>query len=62
MENVVCCVLCFNRIFHENQPQTLLVHGIVGVLMNNRFENVKVRPTGMRIHDVWVEPENVLYK
>jgi peptide/nickel transport system substrate-binding protein len=52
----------FHEIFYEEQPQTLLFHSLVGVLQNKRFENVKVRPTGMRVHDVWVEPENVLYK
>ncbi|MDG1480607.1 MAG: ABC transporter substrate-binding protein [Myxococcota bacterium] len=52
----------FNAIFHEEQPQTLLVHGIVGVLVHKRFKGVKVRPTGMRIHEFWVEPEDTLYQ
>jgi len=52
----------FHELFYAEQPQTLLFHGLVGVLQNSRFENVKVRPTGMRVHDVWVKPENVLHK
>lgn len=52
----------FNRIWHEEQPMTLMIHNLVGVLQNNRFENVKVYPTGLRNHAYWVEPENVKYK
>lgn len=51
----------FNQLFHEEQPLTLLVHGKVSVLMNNRFEDVRVRPTGMRNFPLWVKPENVMY-
>ncbi len=51
-----------NRLFYEEQPQTLLCHGLVGVLINKRFEGIKVRPTGMQSFDFWVKPENVLYK
>ncbi len=47
-------------VFNEEQPMTLLMHGRVGVLQNKRFEDVKIRPTGMQIIDLWVKPENVL--
>lgn len=52
----------FNRIFYEEQPQTLLVHGTVGIMLNKRFEAAKVRPTGMQIFEMWVRPENVLHR
>lgn len=52
----------FNRLYYDEQPETLLVHGLVGVLQNKRFENAKVRPTGMQIFDFWVKPENVLHR
>jgi peptide/nickel transport system substrate-binding protein len=52
----------FNRIWHEEQPMTLLTHNLVGVLQNNRFENVTVFPSGLRNHAYWVKPENVKYK
>ncbi|MCG3133483.1 MAG: hypothetical protein HMLKMBBP_00657 [Planctomycetes bacterium] len=52
----------FNRAFYDAQPMTLLVHGKVDVLCNRRFENVKVRPTGLGHHDWWVKPENVRHK
>ena len=41
---------------------TLLMHGIVGVLQNSRFEGAKVRPTGMQPFSLWVRPENVLHE
>lgn len=50
----------FCTIFQEDQPETLLMHGRVGVIQNKRLEEVKVRPTGMQIFDLWVKPENVL--
>ena len=50
----------FCSIFQSEQPQTLLMHGRVGVIQNKRFEEVKVRPTGMQIFELWVKPENVL--
>ncbi len=49
----------FNKLFHAEQPETLLIHGKVGVLVNKRFEGVNVRPTGLQIFDLWVRPENV---
>ncbi len=52
----------FCAIFQEEQPMTLLVHGIVGVLAHDRLEEAKVRPTGLQPFDMWVKPENVLYK
>lgn len=52
----------FNRLFHEAQPMTLLVHGKVDVLQHKRFENAKVRPSGLQMFDVWVKPENVLHR
>ncbi len=52
----------FNRIFQQEQPRTLLVHGKVSVLQNNRFDGVEVLPTGLRNFNYWVEPDNVLHK
>jgi len=52
----------FCRIFQQDQPATLLMHGLVGVLANKRLEDAKVRPTGLRDFDMWVKPENVLHK
>ncbi|MFT5455080.1 MAG: peptide/nickel transport system substrate-binding protein [Myxococcota bacterium] len=52
----------FNRIFQQEQPRTLLLEGKVGVLVNNRFEEVEVLPTGLRPDEWWVKPENVKYK
>ena len=52
----------FNRIFYDEQPQTLLIHGTVAVMQNKRFEAAKVRPTGMDIFELWVKPENVLHR
>ena len=52
----------FNQLFYDAQPMTLLVHGLVDVLQNKRFELAKVRPTGMQMFELWVKPENVLHK
>ena len=52
----------FCELFHEEQPMTLLTHNVVGVLQNKRFEEAKVRPTGMQSFPIWVKPENVLNK
>ncbi len=52
----------FNRIYQQEQPRTLLLEGKVGVLVNNRFEEVEVLPTGLRPDEWWVKPENVKYK
>ncbi|MCB9746018.1 MAG: hypothetical protein H6740_25810, partial [Alphaproteobacteria bacterium] len=49
-------------LYQQEQPITLLIHGLVGVLQNNRFEGVKVRPTGLRANTNWVKPENVKYE
>jgi ABC-type transport system substrate-binding protein len=51
-----------NRLFYAEQPETLLVHGLVGVLVNKRFEGLTVRPTGLQAFDFWVEPENVRHR
>ena len=48
----------FNRLFHEDQPITQLIHPLVGVLVNKRFEDVTIRPTGLQMLDFWVKPEN----
>jgi len=48
----------FNRLFHEDQPITQLIHPLVGVLVNRRFEDVTIRPTGLQMLDFWVKPEN----
>lgn len=50
----------FCKVFYDEQPVTLLMHGRVGVLVTNRYEDVKVRPTGMQFFEFWVKPENVL--
>jgi peptide/nickel transport system substrate-binding protein len=52
----------FNRIFYDEQPMTLLVHGQVRVLVNKRFEEIKVWPRGLTSFEWWVRPEKVLYK
>ncbi len=52
----------FNRLYYEAQPETLLVHGKVDVLQNKRFQNAKVRPSGLQMFDVWVKPEDVLHR
>jgi len=52
----------FNRVFHEDQPVTLLVHGKVGVMLNRRFQSVKIRPSGLQPVDFWVKPEDVLHR
>jgi peptide/nickel transport system substrate-binding protein len=52
----------FNHIWNEEQPMTLLMHNLVGVLQNSRFEDVTVYPTGLKNHKYWVKPENVKYK
>jgi peptide/nickel transport system substrate-binding protein len=51
-----------NRLFQQEQPNTLLLEGMVGVLVNNRFEEVKVLPEGLSPDEWWVKPENVKYK
>ena len=52
----------FNHVFAEEQPVLLVIHSLVGVLSSNRFENQRVRPTGLQMVDFWVKPENVRYK
>jgi peptide/nickel transport system substrate-binding protein len=52
----------FNRIFYDEQPLTLIIHPLVRVLLNKRFEDAKIRPTGMQNFDFWVKPENVIHK
>ncbi|MDC3379279.1 ABC transporter substrate-binding protein [Planctomycetota bacterium] len=49
------------EILHEQQPMTLLVHGMVNVLRHKRFQNVTVRHKGMRNTYWWVRPEDRLY-
>ncbi len=52
----------FNRLFHEEQPMTLLVHGKVGVLLNKRFQGVQIRGSGLQPVDFWVKPGDVLHR
>ncbi|MBX2803698.1 MAG: hypothetical protein KTR31_38835 [Myxococcales bacterium] len=52
----------FVRLFQTEQPQTILHHGAVSVLQNNRFEDVRVLPTGLRIQEYWTKPENVKHQ
>ncbi len=52
----------FCALMQQAQPQTLLVHGKVSVLQNNRFSGVEVLPGGLRNHNYWVEPDKVLHK
>jgi len=49
----------FNKVFNQEQPETLLTHGKVGVLLSKRMEGVSVRPTGLQTFDLWVRPEQV---
>ena len=51
----------FNKIYDDEQPETLLTHGKVGVLLAKRFEGVSVRPTGLQTFDLWVRPENAVH-
>lgn len=46
----------FYEILHEQQPQTLLIHGRVTVINHKRFKNVIVRHKGMRSTYWWVDP------
>ncbi len=52
----------FNHVFHEEQPVLLVTHSTVGVLLNSRFEEARVRPTGLQFVDFWVKPENVRHR
>ncbi len=52
----------FNRIFHDEQPETLLVHGKVGVLVAKRLQGISIRPTGLQSFDLWVRPEDVRHR
>lgn len=52
----------FNRIRQEEQPITFLNYGLVSVLQDKRFEDVEVLPTGLRLYEYWVKPENVRYR
>ncbi len=52
----------FNAIFHAEQPETLLIHGKVGVLVAKRLEGISVRPTGLQTFDLWVRPAKVKHK
>ena len=52
----------FNLIFQQEQPQLLINHSRVGVLQHTRFEGVEVLPTGLRMNEYWVKPENRLYQ
>jgi peptide/nickel transport system substrate-binding protein len=52
----------FNRLYYEAQPQTLLIHPLVRVVINKRFEDAKIRPTGLNNFDLWVKTENVRHK
>jgi peptide/nickel transport system substrate-binding protein len=49
----------FNHYFHDEVPRLLLVHGEVAVLQNKRIQGTKIRPTGLRPHDLWIAPEDV---
>ena len=52
----------FNRIFYAEQPQTLIIHPQVSVLLHKRFQDWKIRPTGLQNFDLWVKPEDRLHK
>jgi peptide/nickel transport system substrate-binding protein len=52
----------FNKLVHEEQPYSLLVHSEVGVLLNKRFKNVTIRPTGMQMLDFYVETKDQKYR
>lgn len=52
----------FNRVFYDEQPETLFAHPLVSVCMHKRFQGVKVRKAGMQWFDFWVEPKDVLHQ
>jgi peptide/nickel transport system substrate-binding protein len=52
----------FNRIYADEQPETLFVHPLVSVCMHKRFEDVHIFKLGMQFFQLWVKPENVLHK
>jgi peptide/nickel transport system substrate-binding protein len=47
-----------NRLFDEDLPMLLLIHGKVGVLQNKRIRGTKVRATGLQHFDAWIHPED----
>jgi len=52
----------FNEIFQQEQPRMLLLEARVGVLVNKRFEDVEIKPVGLKPDLFWVKPENVKYR
>ena len=52
----------FNKLWHDAQPELRLIHSRVAVVVNKRFEGVKIRAGGLQSFEFWVEPENVLHK
>jgi peptide/nickel transport system substrate-binding protein len=52
----------FNRIFYDEQPYTLLVHGKVGSLQNARFQDLNAYPTGMSLDLLWVPYGKEIHK
>jgi ABC-type transport system substrate-binding protein len=47
----------WNRVFHDDQPVTLLAHPLVQVLLHRRFRGVEVGPLGLSPERWWVEPD-----
>ncbi len=46
----------FNEIFHEDQPLTLLVYPLTGVLLHKRFRDAEPNKLGLYPERWWVEP------
>lgn len=44
----------FHRLYVREQPETLLIHPLVGVLLNRKIQGMPVRPTGLRLQEAWM--------
>lgn len=52
----------FSRIFHRDQPVTLLVHPLSAVLLHRRFRDAQPGALGLSPERWWVEPERQLHR
>jgi len=52
----------FHRIVHEEQPYTFLFVNESLIVLDNRFQNVKVYPLGLNPAEWWVEKNRQLYR
>ncbi len=48
----------FSRVFHEDQPVTLLAFPLTQVLLHKRFRDVQIGPLGLYPERWWVAPED----